>query len=251
MRRLRPRRGTQHVPMPPIDPPPPDARLLAGDAGWLVDRAVHELRNSLSAIRIGVELMNRSDDGCASTCAPVLAHIDNAAQRANALSDELTDACRLASGRPLLLHPQRFGLHATVQQALDALLREMPGPAIEHDRLGDGECAGDPLRIAQFVGLAFAEIRADAPSALVIVISEVAADRFRIAMHADGAPATRPGVAQQHAARQAQAESRRRTLLLQAIAHAHGGCAHVRSEGGTGRTVDASFSSIALVPGAA
>jgi len=249
-RRLR-RRGTQHVPMPAIDLPPADARLLAGDSGWLVDRAVHDLRNSLSAIRIGVELMNRSDDGCASACAPVLAHIDSAAQRAHALSDELTDACRLASGRPLLLHPQRFGLHTTVRQALDALPREAPVSAIEHDRLGDGDCDGDPLRIAQFIRLAFAEIRADAPSALVIVISEVAAERFRIAVHADGKRSPRPPAPQPHAAQQAWAESRRRTLLMQAIAHAHGGCAHVRSEDGTGRTVDASFASIPLAHAAA
>lgn len=235
---------------------PPDRSVTngaaaSGDYGWLVDRAVHDLRNSLSAIRIGVELMHRSEAGGASTTGPVLAHIDSAAQRAHALSDELTDACRLASGRPLVLHPQRFGLHAIVQQALDALPREAQGSAIEHDRLGDGECAGDPLRIAQFVGLAFAEIRADAPSAFVIVITEVAAERFRIVVHADGKRAARPPAAPPHAAQQAQAESRRRTLLMQAIADAHGGCAHVRSEGGTGRTVDATFSSIPLVTGAA
>lgn len=251
MRRLLALAGTQHAPMPATDLPPADARLLAGDSGWLVDRAVHDLRNSLSAIRIGVELMNRSDDGCAPACAPVLAHIDSAAQRAHALSDELTDACRLASGRPLLLHPQRFGLHTTVQQALDALPREAPVSAIEHDRLGDGDCDGDPLRIAQFIRLAFAEIRADAPSALVIVISEVAADRFRIAVHAGGRHSVKPTVAQQQAAQQTKAESRRRTLLMQAIAQAHGGCAYVRGDGGSGRTVDASFSSLSLAPGTA
>ena len=163
-------------------------RARAGAApdtfGWPVDRAVHDLRNSLSAIRIGVELMNRTDGTVPSPSAAVLAHIDSAAQRAHALSDELADACRLASGLDLVLHPRRFGLHAAVRQALDAL----PGSAaaIEHDRLGEGDCTADPSRIARFIALAIDEITASAPSALVIVISEVANDRFRIAVHGDG-----------------------------------------------------------------
>ena len=226
-----------------------DARSAAhaGDLGWLVDRAVHDLRNSLSAIRIGVELMNRNDAGRTSDASPVLAHIDSAAQRAHAVSDELADACRLASGQPLALHPQRFGLHTAVRQVFDALPGGPAGAAIEHDRLGEGACTGDPVRIGQFVALALDEIRASAPSALVIVISEVAGERFRIAVHADGAPAAGAPSVHPQVAQRAQAESRRRMLLMQAIALAHGGAMRVESErGNADRSIDASFASLPL-----
>jgi len=230
-------------------------RARAGAApdtfGWLVDRAVHDLRNSLSAIRIGVELMNRTDGTVPSPSAAVLAHIDSAAQRAHALSDELADACRLASGHDLVLHPRRFGLHAAVRQALDALAGSAAGTAIEHDRLGEGDCTADPSRIARFIGLAIDEITASAPSALVIVISEVANDRFRIAVHGDGTRRAALPPATAHVARQAQDEARRRTLMLQAIAQAHGGRVQIRSDCGSNRTIDASFASLPLAHGAA
>lgn len=218
---------------------------VAPDAfGWLVDRAVHDLRNSLSAIRIGVELIHRADGTVASPSAAVLAHIDSAALRAHALSDELADACRLASGRNLLLHTRRFGLHTLVRQAIDEWPGHTAATPIEHDRLGEGDCTADPARIAQFIALAMEEIAASAPSALVIVISEVSGERFRIAVHGDGAHRATALPANLHVARQVQDEARRRGLMLQAIAQAHGGRVQIRSDGGTDRTVDASFASL-------
>ena len=227
------------------------AHAAPDDYGWLVDRTVHDLRNSLSAIRIGVELLHRADGAGPSPPTAVLPHIDSAALRAHALSDELADACRLASGRDLLLHPRRFGLHALVRQAID----ECPGGSVagvvEHDRLGEGDCMADPARIAQFVALAMEEIATGAPSALVIVISEVAGERFRIAVHGDGTHRAAVPPASPHVARRAQDEARRRALMLQAIAQSHGGRVQIRADSGTGCTVDASFASRPLGHGVA
>lgn len=224
--------------------------VAAPDAhAWLLDRAVHDLRNSLSAIRIGVELMHRAEGSGPSPSAAVLAHIDSAALRAHAISHELADACRLASGQDLLLHSRRFGLHALVRQAIDEWPGHTAATPIEHDRLGEGECNADPARIAQFVALAMEEIAASAPSALVIVISEVSGERFRIAVHGDGARRATAMPASLPMARQAQDEARRRALMLQAIAQAHGGRMQIRSDGGTDRTVDASFASLPTLSG--
>lgn len=257
--------------MPASDPTPVKARFVVGrpairvrqaarraragvapDAfGWLVDRAVHDLRNSLSAIRIGVELMHRAEGSGYSPSAAVLAHVDSAALRAHALSDELADACRLASGHELLLQPRRFGLHALVRQAIDEWPGHAAGTSIEHDRLGEGDCRADAARIAQFIGLAMDEIAASAPSSLVIVISELAGEHFRIALHGDGdCSATTPS-ASPHETRQMQAEARRRTLMLQAIAQAHGGRVQIRNDGHTGRSIDASFVNLPAAQGAA
>ncbi len=218
--------------------------------GWLVDRAVHDLRNSLSAIRIGVELMHRAEGAGPSPSAAVLAHIDSAALRAHAMSDELADACRLASGHDLLLHPRRFALHALVRQAIDEWPGNTAATPIEHDRLGEGDCTADPARVAQFIALAMEEIAASGPSALVIVISEVSGERFRIAVHGDGTRQEATPPASLHVARLAQDEARRRALMLQAIAQAHGGRVQIRNDGAD-RTVDASFTSLPLGHGAA
>lgn len=269
-RRRRPL-ATQHIAMPATDPTPVATRFPGGIAAirvrqaarrarsgsgtdgfsWLVDRAVHDLRNSLSAIRIGVELMHRAEGTGPSPSAAVLAHIDSASLRAHALSAELADACRLASGHDLLLHPRRFGLHALVRQAIDEWPGNTATAPIEHDRLGEGDCTADPARIAQFIALAMEEIAASAPSALVIVISEVSGERFRIAVHGDGTRRVALPPATAHVARQAQEEARRRTLMLQAIAQAHGGRVQMRSECGSNRTIDASFASLPLAHSAA
>ena len=224
--------------------------VAAPDAhAWLLDRAVHDLRNSLSAIRIGVELMHRADATGPSPSAAVLAHIDSAALRAHAISHELADACRLASGQDLLLHSRRFGLHALVRQAIDEWPGHTAATPIEHDRLGEGDCNADPARIAQFVALALEEIDASAPSALLIVITEVAGAHFRIAVHGDGGRLAMQPPASPHVAQQAKDEARRRALMLQAIAQAHGGRVQIRSDSGTGRTVDASFGSVPIASG--
>ncbi|MGJ7543862.1 histidine kinase dimerization/phospho-acceptor domain-containing protein [Variovorax sp. LT1R16] len=214
----------------------------------MLSLALHDLRNSLSAIQLGLELLGRRDGASQQQQqqppSAVLAHMDNAAQRAQALVVELDDLTRLAAGRTLPVSPVRCALHTIVRDALDACRFIVPGVAVEHDRLGDGDCMGDPARMAQFLNLALEELCSAAAPVRVIVISEVAGDRFRMAVHAEGAADAAPAADEPKAA-PARAQARRR-VLLQAIAQAHGG--HVGFEGGYAsgvRSIEGSFSRLA------
>lgn len=151
----------------------------------LADAAVHGMRNSLSAVLLGTELLGRRDPTQGVREMPgVLEHIANAAARAEEQAEELADLGRLAAGRSIGAAMRPFPLHSTVAQVLaDALGGRCVG-AIEHDRLGQGDAHGDVARIAQFIRLALEEVGSMQAAALGrIVVSEVAGMRFRIAVY--------------------------------------------------------------------
>ncbi|MBS76713.1 MAG: hypothetical protein CMO32_13320 [Variovorax sp.] len=216
--------------------PPPvagcDEQAAAPSMDRLMDAAMHGVRNSLSAIRLGVDLLARRGD--LNEADAVLEHIDSAAVRAHEQAEELADFCRLAAGRTIATVAKRFPLHHVVRQALEARHSAQPG-GVEHDRLGHGDCLGDPVRVAQFMRLALEELAPRAASRC-IVISEIDGPRFRIAVHA-GDPkaheaADTPGQRLARAHRQA---------LLRAIAHAHGGELRLASGPPHGWSVEGRF----------
>ena len=99
---------------------------------------------------------------------------------------------------------------------------------------------GDPTRVAQFLALALEDLCA-AATALVIVISEVAGDRFRISVHVEGVRSV-PSTVQELAMPMAQFLDRFR-VLLQAIARAHGGKAQFDRMHSQGGLIASSFAS--------
>ena len=193
----------------------PGGRPSAPSMDSLMDAAMHGVRNSLSAIRLGVDLLARRGD--LNEPDAVLEHLDSAAVRAHEQAEELADFCRLAAGRTIAMAAKRFPLHHVIGEAIEARRSSHEAIAIEHDRLGHGDCLGDPARLAQFVRLALEELAPRAASRC-IVVSEIDGARFRIAVHAGDAPtrdATEtPGQQLARAHRQA---------LLRAIADAHRG----------------------------
>lgn len=201
--------------------------------------AMHDLRNSLSALQLGVELLSRRESAAEQAVSAVLTHMDNAGQRAQASAMELEDVYRLAAGRKVAVSPVHFTLHAVVRETLDACRLIVPGVAVEHDRLGEGDCVGDPARMAQFLALALEDLCLPGPPALIIVVSEVAGERFRIAVHADNARGAMPA---DPAAAPGPVQARRR-VLLRAIAQAHGGEVRFEQVHAQGRSIDGSFSS--------
>ncbi|MDQ0035564.1 hypothetical protein J2W30_003332 [Variovorax boronicumulans] len=203
----------------PLRPGPAQApQLPTEDFDRLIGAAVHDVRNSLSAIRLGIELLARRGDRQQPDA--VLAHVDHAADRAIERSEELADVCRIAAGKDLVIATQRFSLHEVVRQAIDAAEAPFAASTVfEHDRLGDGDCRGDPARIAQFLNLAFEELAGSGLPARVIVVSEVAGDLFRVAVCAGGASPESHGSDRPDTA----LSSVRRRLLLHGIARAHGG----------------------------
>ncbi len=202
------------LPHPPAGCP---ANPFAGDFAPLIDAALHDLRNSLSAIRLGVELIGRRAH--AHELDGVLGHVDNAALRAHAHSEALADVCRLAAGQEIATARGCFSLHAVVRQTLDEVTPPLALCVFEHDRFGEGDCIGDAARIAQFLTLAVEELAVAAPSASVIVISEVVGECFRVAVLGDQA---RTAPAPADAPNGASAAALRR-VRMRGIATAHRG----------------------------
>lgn len=229
-------------PRPDLSPPP---LAPAHDCERLIHAAVHDMRNSLSAIRLGVELLARRGDRQQPDA--VLEHIDHAANRAIERSEDLADLCRLATGKNLHIAAKPFSLHAAIRQAIDELAPAAPHAThtvFEHDRLGDGDCCGDAARIAQFLALAFEELASSGPPARVIVVSEVAGDRFRVAICESATPVERQGETRPDAL---LARTRRRALL-QGIASAHQGHVEFDSARGDRPSIEGSFRSVRRGP---
>ena len=216
-------------------------------ADWMFDFALHELRNSLSAIQLGVELIGRREGAALPPSSTVLAHMESAARRAQASTVELEDIYRLVAGQHLSVSPATFSLHALVRDALDGCRDIAPGVLVEHDRLGEGDCVGDPARMAQFLAFALEDLCAAATPALVVVISEVAGDCFRVAVHVDGERGAAPSV-DLPGTRSVQQSRARRRVMLKAIAQAHGGQVDFDRGHAPSRSIDGSFSSLAGRP---
>jgi hypothetical protein len=223
----------------------PAALAPAHDCQRLINAAVHDMRNSLSAIRLGIELLARRGDRQQPDA--VLEHVDHAANRAIERSEELADVCRLATGKNLDIATKPFSLHAVIRQAIDALAPTDSYAAhtvFEHDRLGDGDCCGDAARIAQFLTMALEELASSGWPARVIVVSEVAGDRFRIAVCEGAAPVARPNDDRPDAL----LARTLRHVLLQGIASAHRGRIVFDGAHGGRPSIEGSFRSVRRGP---
>ncbi|MBJ2154684.1 HAMP domain-containing histidine kinase [Variovorax sp. IB41] len=231
-----------HHPRPDLSlPSPPPVH----DCNRLINAAVHDMRNSLSAIRLGMELLARRGDPQQPDA--VLEHVDHAANRAIERSEELADVCRLATGKNLDIATKPFSLHAVIRQAIDALAASASSATqtvFEHDRLGDGDCCGDAARIAQFLTLALEELASSGWPSRVIVVSEVAGDRFRIALCEGAATVER----QSGDRPDALLARTRRHVLLHGIAGAHRGRVAFGDARGGRPSIEGSFRSVRRGP---
>lgn len=157
------------------------ARDRAAFAELMIGIVSHDLRNPLSAIRLGTELL---------ACAPLpeqdqrtLQRIGRAATRATRLVADLLDLTRVRAGKGISINRAPLRLHEVVAEALDELRLAHPGVVIEHLREGEGECLGDAGRIAQLLGnLVSNAIAYGAPTAPISVATR-AGDRSVLSVH--------------------------------------------------------------------
>lgn len=200
----------------------------------------HDLRNPLSTIHMGAQLLTRTETRPHQLS--VLARISRATDRAHRLINDLLDFTQARLGKGVAVSPRPFSPHALVAEVLDELGQAFPGRAIVHERAGEGDCMADPDRVGQLVGNlvgnAVAYGRAEAP---VTVRSEVHAEHFVIAVHNTGAPIPLDAQATlfQPLVRGTEGGATRSVglglFIVSEIAKAHGGHVTVSSsgEGGT------------------
>jgi sigma-B regulation protein RsbU (phosphoserine phosphatase) len=118
-------------------------------AEQMVGIVSHDLRNPLSAILMGLQLLGRTEG---ERRVRVLGHVRNSAERAQRLIEELLDFTQARIGRGLTVQLAPVDLHEVTAHAIDELTLAFPDRQITHQPHGPGECVADADRLAQLIG---------------------------------------------------------------------------------------------------
>lgn len=166
-----------------------DAEDRALFAEQMIGIVSHDLRNPLSTIRLGSQMLRVV--AAAEQREALLGSIERSAERASRLIMDLLDFthARLGGGLGIVLSP--LDLHAVVHEQIQELKVAYPTTALLHERSGgDGvHHAGSADRIAQLIGNLVANAIAHGkPGAPVTVRSVVGPAGWRISVHNQGPP---------------------------------------------------------------
>ncbi len=202
----------------------------------------HDLRNPLSVVAMGANLLTSED--LSSSQQRSVARIARASDRANRLISDLLDFTQARLRGGLAIVKEEIDVHATVGEAVEELAEIHPARTLDHVRSGDGACCGDPNRIAQLIGnLVSNAVAYGEPQTPVTVTTTTDASGASITVHNGGIPIP-PSV---HATifdpmtrATSQGSSRRSVglglFIVQEIAKAHAGRAWVESTAERGTT---------------
>lgn len=209
-------------------------------AEQMVGIVSHDLRNPLSAILMGVQLLGRVDN---ERRVRVLGHVQSSAERAKQLIEELLDFTQARIGKGLTVTTRTIDLHQVTRNAIDELRLAYPDSVLVHLNAGAGRCDADGARLAQLVvnlvSNAVAYGRASSP---ITIRSEVDKDTALIGVHNEGDPIT-PAMLATVFEPMVRGDSGSNTVrsvglglfIVKEIARAHGGSMTVTSSapGGT------------------
>lgn len=224
-------------------------RAAAEDRALFAEQMIgivsHDLRNPLSTIRMGGQVLQMS--GLPEKQRGVLANISRATQRALRMINDLLDFTRARIGTGLGVEIQPMDLHACVAAQVDELALAYPTRSIVHRREGAGNSAADADRLAQVVGnLVSNAVAYGDPDRPVTVTSRIAPDQCTVVVHNLGPviPPERYAALFQPMVRGAGGDAASRSVglglyIVAEIARAHGGSVEIESsaEGGTEFTV--------------
>ena len=156
-------------------------------AEQMVGIVSHDLRNPLSAVHTGIQVLVRSAPS--ETQAHVLSRMAQSVDRANRLVSDLLDFTVTRLGKGIAITRRLVELHEIVAQTMAELALSFPGRALRHKRRGQGACRVDPDRVAQLVGnfVANAVSYGDLDRE-VTVTTAVTSEHAEIAVHNWGQP---------------------------------------------------------------
>ncbi|MBJ2154593.1 PAS domain-containing sensor histidine kinase [Variovorax sp. IB41] len=130
-----------------------DSQHLLRDRALFAEQMVgivsHDLRNPLSAILMGLQVLGRSEN---ERRVRVLGHVRNSAERAQRLIEELLDFTQARIGKGLTVNLGAIDLHEITAHAIDELMLAFPDREIVHRPSGPGACVADSDRLAQLIG---------------------------------------------------------------------------------------------------
>lgn len=155
-------------------------------AEQMVGIVSHDLRNPLSAILMGLQLLGRVDG---DRRARVLGHVQKSAQRAQLLIEELLDFTQARVGAGLSATLLQVDLHQVARNALDELRLAYPDRDILHHASGLGPCKADQARLAQLiVNLVSNAVAYGHPGSPIVIRSEVKDQAASVSVQNAGEP---------------------------------------------------------------
>jgi sigma-B regulation protein RsbU (phosphoserine phosphatase) len=107
----------------------------------------HDLRNPLSAIRLGMQLLDRQ--GVTPQQRETLGRVNRAVDRAHQLIKDLLDFTSARIGSGIAVNLKSSNLHDVVADTVEELTLAFPDRQIAHLREGTGSCELDANRLAQ------------------------------------------------------------------------------------------------------
>ena len=151
-------------------------------AEQMVGIVSHDLRNPLSAISMGAELLGRLGPTPQQT--QIVENLHRSARRARRLIDDLLDFTMARIGRGLTTKMLPLELHALVANQVHELSLAYPRHELRHVAEGEGEVSADADRIFQLIGNLVANAAAYGAEERPITITTSYADGpARVAVH--------------------------------------------------------------------
>ncbi len=130
-------------------------RALAEDRALLAEQTLgivgHDLRNPLSAIQTGAELLARRPLDADQQRALAL-RMQSSIRRANRLIADLLDFTQARNGRGLRLTKSPVDAHSIAREVVAELSSAYPSCRLRHDATGDGALVADGDRLVQALG---------------------------------------------------------------------------------------------------
>ena len=204
----------------------------------------HDLRNPLSAVNTGIQLLFRHAP--TDNQARVLSRMAQSVDRANRLVSDLLDFTVARVGKGIAVDALPVDLHEVVAQSMAELALSFPDRTLRHQTRGDGKCHADPDRLSQLVGNLVANAVAYGDAGRDVTVSTtVLGEHIEISVHNWG-PAIPPELIAslfQPMVRGAATASGRSVglglFIIMEIAKAHGGTVKVDSSDALGTTFTA------------
>jgi sigma-B regulation protein RsbU (phosphoserine phosphatase) len=119
-------------------------------AEQMVGIVSHDLRNPLSAVHTGIQVLFKHAP--TDNQARVLSRMAQSVDRANRLIADLLDFTAARIGQGIAVSPRLIDLHELVAQSIEELALAFPGRSLRHQAAGAGRCCADPDRLSQLVG---------------------------------------------------------------------------------------------------
>ena len=219
-----------------------DAKDRALFAEQMIGIVSHDLRNPMSSIQMGAQLLAQSDPSANQQ--RILTRMKRATDRATRLIADLLDFTQARLGKGLAVTIEDIDLHAIMAETVEELRSVYPGRELVHQGLGESVCRADPNRLEQLVGnLVSNAVAYGAPDKAITVMSSVTADSFVISVHNEGKPIPDSALASLFLpmARGNHATNAGRSVglglfIVSEIAKAHNGIARVKSSEAEGTT---------------